>query len=499
MEHAARPAGTQTVTPQPDSYKKYIIILSLSLAGFSVLSISIMLKGLVASILDQVDNTFYEQFLYVRERFHEESEPVDSGVVVIGIDDRTLDKLGAYNPMEYRRFHIDLLENVLKGKPAGVAYDIYFGDPHPDPEVDRRLADTMKKGPVFSVFFGAPEDRSEGAFSAYGIAVPEDSDLECVTEAGFEQMSPRILGGLTGIGLANAYPDNDGLIRKMPVLFRVNDKLYPTIAFEIFRNLNGISRDDIRVANGKVLAGGASVPVDKNCRTYVDIDRSYKIREIPFYDVWKGRVPPRFFKDKIVFIAATAIGLGDNKLVPLYGYISGVLIHANLFLNLNNQNLIHEIHGKPYHVFIFLASLLYTFVFYSRSEDSTLKKLMRLLSKFQPARNLGATLLGLSSVDRMVGAFERARERHYGIRLFVLLFAEARKRIEPLLLHLVLLYSALYLTFYFFHIFIRPSALIIQMFLAYLIVDEFKGIDFSTISATEPSDSEAEPLAESRQ
>ncbi len=468
--------------PLPSSYKKYIIILSLSLAGFSVLSISIMLKGLIASILDQVDNTFYTQFLYVRERFNEDVAPVDSGVIVVGIDDRTLNKLGAYNPTKYREYHVDLLANILKGDPAGVAYDILFSDPHPDPDVDRRLGETMKQGPVFSVFSVDDPDRSDGVFAPYGYPLPEDTGIDYVTEAGFENWSSPIINNLTSIGLANAYPDTDGLIRKMPVLFRFEDALYPTIALEIFRNMQGIPRDEIRVEKGRVLVGETTVPIDKNCRAYVNIDTRFRIREVPFYDVFRGRVPPRYFKDKLVFIAATATGIGDNKLVPLYGYVSGVLIHANLYLNLKNNDLIREVTGSLYFLLVFLSSFVYTFVLYSRSEDGALTKLLLLLSRLAPVRRLTERLLNLTLADRMIQAFARAKERHYGLRLFFLLFTEARRRIEPLLLHLVLLYSALCLTFYFFNIFIRPSAIIIQLFLAYLIIEEHRKIDFSAIS-----------------
>jgi len=484
MEYVTGRSGAEEVKPLPASYKKYIIILALSLAAFAVLSISFMFKGLVTTILDQVDNTFYTQFLYVRERFDEDVARKDSGIVVVGIDDRTLNKLGAFSPMKYREYHIDLLANILAGQPAGVAYDILFSDPHPDPEVDRRFADTMRQGPVFAVFSVDDPDRSDGAFSSYGYELPAHVDMEFVRESGFERWSSTILDGLTSIGLANAYPDNDGLIRKMPVFFRFEDALYPTIAFEVFRNVAGIPKKDVRVEEGRVLVGDTAIPVDRDCRAYVNIDGSYDIREIPFYDVWKGRVPPRYFRDKMVFVAATATGMGDNKLVPLYGYISGVLIHANLFLNLKSRSFIHEVTGNLYYLVVFLASLLYTFIFYSRSNDSTPRKILNLLSRLAPARKLGESLLGLSSVDRMVRAFERARERHYGLRLFFLLFTETRKRVEPLILHLVLLYSALSLTFYFFHVFIRPSAMIIQMLLAYIIVEHIRDIDFSTISPT---------------
>lgn len=467
---------------QQKTYNKYIIIFSLALAGFSVLFISIMLKGIISNILQQIDNTLYAQFLSVRERLQEDTAAIKSGVIVVGIDDRTLNKLGAYNPLKFREYHIDALANILKGEPAAVAYDIFFGDPHEDPEIDLRLAGMMKRGPVFSVFFGTANDRSDGMFESFGRKVPKDAGMKFVSENGFESMSPHVLNALTGIGLANAYPDNDGLLRKMPIFFRVEDKLYPTIALEIFRKVKGISLDQIRIENGRISAGETTIPVDENCMAYVNIDQKYRIREISFYDVWKGRVPARYFKDKVVFIAATAIGLGDNKLVPLYGYISGVLIHANLFLNMTNKSFITEITGKSYYFLIFLASLFYTYIYYSSSDISTVKKLMGYVSKVPLATKFGEMLLKITFIDRALNSFRSASERHYGIRFFFLLFAEARKRIEPLLLHLILLYLALFLIFYFFLILIKPSAIIIQLFIAYIIVSEFKRVDFNIIS-----------------
>jgi len=467
----------------PSGYKKYIIVLSLSLAGFSVISISIMLKGVIGEVLTQVNNTFYTQFLNVRERLGEDTQSVDSGVVVVGIDDRTLGKLGAFNPMEYRKYHIEALANILKGEPAAVAFDIFFGDPHQDPEVDRQLADTMKSGPVFSVFFGAADDRSQGAFTPFSQEMPAGIEMAYVSENGFEEMPPPILDALTGIGLANAYPDHDGLTRKMPVFFKVDGRLYPTIALEVFRNVMGIKRGDLRIEKGKVIAGQTTIPVDESCRAYVDIDQHYRIRQVPFYDVWKGRLPARYFKDKVVFVAATATGLGDNKLVPLYGYIPGVLIHANLFLNLKNNSFVYEISGSTYYFLIFLSSFFYTYIYYSRSELSMIKKLMGYLSNVSLATKLGETVVKLPLVKRLAESFRIARDRHYGMRLFFLLFAEARKRIEPLLLHVILLYVALFLLFYFLHIFVKPAAIFIQLFIAYIVVSQFKSIDFTTISS----------------
>ena len=228
--------------PRQITYKKYIIIFSLAIVGFSVLFISILFKGIAYNILTQIDNTLYAQFLLIRERFNEDKKSIQTNVVIVGIDDRTLNRLGAYNPSEYRRYHIDLLANILKGKPSAVVYDILFGDPHDDPNVDRRFSEIMKKGPVFSVVFGSAYDRSKQIFKPLADNINNKQDMKFVSENGFESMAPFVLSSLKGIGLANAYPDNDGILRKMPILFKVQDRLYPTISLEVFRSINNIPR-----------------------------------------------------------------------------------------------------------------------------------------------------------------------------------------------------------------------------------------------------------------
>lgn len=466
-------------------YRKYIAILSLALAGFSVLFVSIMLKGVVSNILTQLDNTFYAQFLLIRERLKEDEKITYSNVVIVGIDDRTLNKLGAYNPLKYRRYHINLLENILKGQPSAVVYDILFGDPHDDPEVDRKLSETMKKGPVFSVCFGSDYDRSDGMFEPFAYKIPQGLSINFATENGFELMSPLVLDSLKSVGLANAYTDNDGLLRKMPIFFKVQDRLYPTIALEIFRNINNIPRSKIRVENNRVITGKTAIPVDKYCRAYVNIDNTYKIREISFYDVWAGRVPGRFFNDKIVFIAATATGLGDNKLVPLFGYVSGIMIHANLFLNMVHNNFINEVAGISYYLLILFTSFFYTYLFYCRHELSLLKRVVGYVSSVSLVTSFGKTLLKVSFIKRSYNSFKSLCDRSYGLRIFFLLFSETRQRLAPVLLQLIFLYAVLFLIFYYFNILIKPFTIMIQLVLSYIIVSEFKRIDFSKIELVE--------------
>jgi len=471
------------VEPNLKTIKNYIIVFSLSLAGFAVLYVSIMLKGIATNTLKQMDNAFYTHFLSIREKIKSDVIALESDIIIVGIDDRTLNTLGAYNPLTYRRYHIEALEHILKGKPAAVTYDILFGDPHDDPDVDRKLSQLMKQGPVFSVFFAAAQDRSNGIFNSIAYKMPADVPMDYIVENGFEQMALPVRNAITSAGLANAYPDNDGLIRKMPLFFRVEDKLYPTVSFELFIKLMKINKDQVHIKRGTVYAGKTAIPVDDHCRVYIDIDKGYHIRELSFYDVCKGRVPEAFFKNKVVFIAATASGLGDNKLVPLYGYINGVLIHANLFLNLKNGNFTYEFSKGPYFLLLFFAFLFYTYIFYFRKELSTIKRIMGYISNVGLVNKAIDALFKISFIDRTVEAIKSAYIRHYGLRLFFLLFQETRKRIEPLLFHMILIYFSLFLLFYFFNIFLNPSAFVVQLLISYVVVTEFNRIDLDQISS----------------
>jgi hypothetical protein len=263
----------------------------------------------------------------------------------------------------------------------------------------------------------------------------------------------------------------------------VGGRLYPAISLEIFRNINNIPRSEISIKAGRLITGNTGIPVDEYCRAHVNIDNTYKIRKLSFYDVYAGRVPGRFFDDKIVFIAATATGLGDNKLVPLFGYVNGIMVHANLFLNMAHNNFINEVTGVFYYFLIFFTSFFYTYLFYSRHELPLIKRAVSYISSVSLVTKFGNMLLKAPFIRRLYNEFKSIRDKSYGLKIFFLLFSETRQRLAPLLLQLVLLYAALFLIFYYFNIFIKPFTIMIQLVICYIIVGEFKRIDFSKISS----------------
>ncbi len=465
------------------SFNKYLVVFSLALAGFAVLLISIMLKGLISNLFTQADNTLYTQFLVAQERLREKTGATYSELVLVGIDDRTLNKLGAYNPATYRRYQVDMLANVVAGHPKAVVYDVLFSDAHDDPTVDQRLADTIKQGRVFSVCSVSNQNRSGSMFNQDSYLMPTAHEASFIQEGGFQPMVPSVKGALAGVGLANVYPDFDGVLRKIPLFVKIGNGLYPTIALEVFRQIKGYAREDVVFSNTAVRLADLKIPVDEHYRTHIYIhEGTHKIRELSFYDVRGGRVPSAFFKDKIVFVAATATGLGDMKLIPLYGYIPGVKIHANLLLGLLNKDFIYEVTGRRYYAILFLVSLFYTYLFYTKKEVFLLRRLWGYISTVGIATKISNVL---SKARPFVWLGKKGRAiygRSYGLRFFFILFKETRKRLEPLLLHFIILYVLIFLTFYYFHIFLRPSAMLMQLVIVNIVVSEFRRIDFSELT-----------------
>lgn len=83
------------------------------------------------------------------------------------------------------------------------------------------------------------------------------------------KLSPPILPlteSMKSAGFLNAIADEDGTLRKAPLLVRYKDRLYPHIALKIIFDLWGINpKTDIRINPGKsIIIGNRLIPVDTN-------------------------------------------------------------------------------------------------------------------------------------------------------------------------------------------------------------------------------------------
>lgn len=152
---------------------------------------------------------------------------------------------------------------------------------------------------------------------------------------------PLLSAKAAGSGFNNWIPEQDQVIRKLPLLIRVGDALYPSIAAEGLRVAQGVSNYLVvtsgsdgeqafgtRTGIAKILIGDATVPTDGSGQMWIRFTHSDPRRYISAQTVLDSTVSPEAVKGRIVLIGTSAAGLLDVRATPLDPSMPGVEAHA---------------------------------------------------------------------------------------------------------------------------------------------------------------------------
>ncbi|AOY88203.1 histidine kinase [Marinobacter salinus] len=293
--------------------------------------------------------------------------PRSDDVVVIAIDELSLDRLGRW-PWR-RNIHAELTSKLRDAGAKTIVFDILFSEPSAD---DAELADAMRAhGNVILPIYLSPPT------SNYLLS---------------EQLpSAPLAAAAYALGHAHVELDDDGVARGLYLFNGLGTQLWPSLSLaangEEPRTLKTPEaptfvnvRDDYRIVP---LSGGAgSLPT----YSYVQI-----LNQPP---------APELFKDKTVFVGATAAGFGDILPTPFSGLsrpMSGVEFHANVF-SADSQALLISQAPK----WTASALILFTIICMSLA-----------LPRMRPARTLAACL---AAVTVLLGIYLMAL---FAMRLWV--------------------------------------------------------------------------------
>lgn len=151
---------------------------------------------------------------------------------------------------------------------------------------------------------------------------------------------PQLTAAATGSGAVSLEPDSDGVLRALPLLYQVQDTLYPGLGLEALRLFGGIDRLAVRVAapstaraagiEGIDLGDGVFIPSAGDGRVWLHFRPLNAQRYLSAADLLAGKVDAAKIRDRIVFIGATAKGLGDTVYSPLGELIPGIEGHVQL-------------------------------------------------------------------------------------------------------------------------------------------------------------------------
>jgi adenylate cyclase len=231
----------------------------------------------------------------------------------------------------------------------------------PSLDEDRQLAATLARSPVV---LGFHLSNDPGA-ARVGQLPPALAALQPLGKAGDALPSWAAHGGnlamlqdaaRLGAGHLNAQLDDDGSVRRLPLVVDVNGQLQGGLALVMARALvAGNTLDPLPAlvttsAQGRLsglrmtgAAGSLQVPVDERGMSLVPYAApGAQFVRLPATDVLNHRVPTAALQGKLVLIGVSAPGLIDQHATPVDEAMLGTLVHAHMLSGLINHSVMAE-------------------------------------------------------------------------------------------------------------------------------------------------------------
>ncbi|HEY2381874.1 MAG TPA: adenylate/guanylate cyclase domain-containing protein [Terriglobia bacterium] len=327
------------------------------------LVLTIAFAWLAVNRLDLNDSGFLTSLdmRWLDAKFHARGpRPGGNDVVIVGLDDKTLDKLGSARVFQRSNF-ATLITKLAESKPKVIGFDIAFDDVDvSDLSNDTKFADAIRsansvvlglilnlktaqgpKRPTAELDAGMQKLFADGK-QIFAVENPRPGgapDTNFYLAETVKKNLPELTAAAVSFGFANFHPDAEGRLRYQPQIVEYGGRLYPSLDLQMLRQyLNSPSSilinyqdnghiQDIQVAN-------YTVPTDDFGRVMLDYSGPHgTYQTVSMIDVMEGIVAPEVFKNKIVLIGAPTVGLNDVVATPFDTVLPGVELHANFIDN----------------------------------------------------------------------------------------------------------------------------------------------------------------------
>jgi adenylate cyclase len=179
-----------------------------------------------------------------------------------------------------------------------------------------------------------------------------------LTWEGYGGNIPEILKNAAGAGHFNPRVDDDGVIRRVPMLVQLDGAYYESLSLAMVRTLIALQDKDGRLPRIEpgfaperfvsrnysglewIKVGPVTIPVDDEVTALIPY-RGGKgsFPYISLADVAFDRVAPERLRGKVALVGTTAPGLLDLRATPVDSVYPGVEIHANLVAGMIDRNI----------------------------------------------------------------------------------------------------------------------------------------------------------------
>jgi len=379
---------------------KYFLVYGLIIT-YAVVSILFLQLAPVNGSINKINKFIYDLKFNISIAGREKKKIND--VVIIDLDEKSIQKLGRYSswPIAY---YGEIVNYISEGGAKAIAFDMFFTEAdslssdivsYYTNDVSKKL--NLDKEDIYSVIKSLNTEKifadalqnsnitTLGAFDNYfrddlkQIELPQNmlqipienfSYLPKMKQITNPNLPIKTLSDKAHrIGFAHISPDDDGTTRHYEPMFIYDSLLVANFSFQLV--LDALEIDSISFTqsycklyskNGEKI----DIPIDEEGRTYLNFYSGKKaFRYISFSDIIQKRIPQKYFKDKIVFVGSSAIGLHDLKTIPIDLNYPGVELHATFVNNALNNEFIHLV-DKKLQIILLIILIVISFYLFSR-------------------------------------------------------------------------------------------------------------------------------------
>jgi adenylate cyclase len=239
--------------------------------------------ALLAPFRGNIENLIFDQY----QRWSPRPYAFDQPVKIIDIDDESIAKIGRW-PWP-RATMAALVEALAKVKVAAIGFDILFSEKDQPSKDQEACAGATARGADQAAHC---EERADGdvAFAhaitgrpvvlgTFFTTTPNATKTRLAPKGSFSFIGetptsllahlngalapiPVLVEAASGLGFLNWLPDNDRVVRQVPLLLDINDQIQPSLAMETLRVAQGASSYVVKSANAFGASSGVSNQVE---------------------------------------------------------------------------------------------------------------------------------------------------------------------------------------------------------------------------------------------
>jgi len=290
---------------------------------------------------------------------HESLERVPEDIVIVGIDDRTLETMGEW-PW-HRNKTAKLIDAISAHNPRSILINLTF-----DPNEYQKLAGytdslarsvSQAKNVVLGYYYSQTEPPVHGTVLPRGISRNAYRNFENPQEfsrypppaaLSLSPPSPALADSAAALGFLNVHADFDRNIRRQPLIVGCRGEFYPSVHVAAASSFMGAKASEISVEVGKAIyIGEREIPVDAAGNLKINFNGPEKsFRYYSASDIVNKLVSPRELTGKMVIVGYTAFASTDIFSAPVSREIPGVELTANVLENIIHGNFLRGVSNQ---------------------------------------------------------------------------------------------------------------------------------------------------------